>query len=221
MPDRVKLASLSMLVVLIAFTLAPIAKADGWDKETVVTFSNPVEVPGQVLSAGTYVFKLADTQSDRHVVQIFTEDRKLLATILAVPDYRLEPTEKTMISLEERPSGSPEAVGSWFYPGDNHGFKFVYPRSTTQLAANPQPATPAPAPAEATAPPTPPSEREAVVSKAQEEPQVATQETPVQSVESVPASLPKTAGNFMALPLLGFGLLAGGSIILHKVHQRT
>ena len=50
MPDRVKLASLSMLVVLIAFTLAPIAKADGWDKETVVTFSNPVEVPGQVLS---------------------------------------------------------------------------------------------------------------------------------------------------------------------------
>ena len=226
MPDRVKFASLCILVVLVVFMVAPIAKADGWDKETIVTFSNPVEVPGQVLPRGTYVFKLADSQSDRHIVQIFTADhRKLLATILAIPDYRLTPTEKTMVSFEERPSGSPEAVGSWFYPGDNHGFKFVYPRSTTQLAADPQPAIPAAAPAappvEATAPATPPSEREALVGTPQEEVQIVAQATPVQPVQSVPASLPKTAGNFMALPLVGFGLLAGGSIILHKVRQRT
>src|SRR3989454_7915198 len=121
MADRLKFALLSLLVALVTFVAAPSAMADGWDKETVVTFSSPVEVPGQVLLPGTYVFKLADSQSDRGIVQIFSEDHsRLLATILAVPDYRLTPTEKNVISLEERPSGTPEDLHSWFYPGDNY-----------------------------------------------------------------------------------------------------
>src|SRR5438309_2041150 len=86
MADRLKFALLSLLVALVTFVAAPSAMADGWDKETVVTFSSPVEVPGQVLLPGTYVFKLADSQSDRGIVQIFSEDHsRLLATILAVP----------------------------------------------------------------------------------------------------------------------------------------
>ncbi len=55
--DRLKFALLSLLVALVTFVAAPIAKADAWDKETIVTFSSPVEVPGQVLPPGTYVFK--------------------------------------------------------------------------------------------------------------------------------------------------------------------
>lgn len=74
------------------------ANADQWDKKTTVTFSAPVEVPGKVLPAGTYVFKLLDSPSERHIVQIYDADqRKLYATILAVPDYRLKPSDKPVI----------------------------------------------------------------------------------------------------------------------------
>src|SRR5215467_11933562 len=112
------------------------AAADEWDKKTVITFSGPVEIPGQVLPAGTYVFKLADSQSDRHIVQVFSKDEThLYGTILAVPDYRMQPTGKTVISFEERTTGSPEAVRAWFYPGDLYGQEFVYPRArATELA---------------------------------------------------------------------------------------
>lgn len=104
------------------------ATADEWDKKTVVTFNMPVEVPGKILQPGTYVFKLLDSPSDRHIVQIYDADqKKLYATILAVPNYRLKPSDKPVISFEERPSGQPEALRAFFYPGDNFGQEFVYP----------------------------------------------------------------------------------------------
>jgi hypothetical protein len=104
------------------------ANADQWDKKTTVTFSAPVEVPGKVLPAGTYVFKLLDSPSERHIVHIYDADqRKLYATILAVPDYRLKPSDKPIICFDERPSGQPEAIEAFFYPGDNFGQQFVYP----------------------------------------------------------------------------------------------
>jgi hypothetical protein len=116
--------------------LAPQVKGDEYDKKTLLTFSAPVEVPGRVLPAGTYVFKLADSQADRHIVQIFDKDEKqLIATVLAVPDERLEPRGKTVISFDERPSGSPEALRAWFYPGNTIGQEFVYPHSRAKEIA--------------------------------------------------------------------------------------
>ncbi|MGB7468688.1 MAG: LPXTG cell wall anchor domain-containing protein, partial [Candidatus Acidiferrum sp.] len=112
------------------------AKADAWNKATKLTFSGPVEVPGRALPAGTYWFQLMDSSSNRHIVQIWNSDRsQLLATILAIPNYRLRPTGDSVISFAERPSGSPEAIQDWFYPGDNFGQEFVYPKSrATELA---------------------------------------------------------------------------------------
>lgn len=112
------------------------AMAGDWNKKTVVTFSGPVEIPGvhltgwAVLPAGTYVFKILDSQSDRHIVQIFSRDEATVyATILAVPNYRLKATDKTVITFRERPSGEPEALRAWFYPGANWGEEFVYPKA--------------------------------------------------------------------------------------------
>ena len=68
---------------------APSARADEHDKLTYFTFSGPVQIPGQTLAAGTYMFKLADSPSNRHIVQVFNKDgSKLYATILAIPDQR-------------------------------------------------------------------------------------------------------------------------------------
>jgi hypothetical protein len=124
------------LVVLCALSAPSTLMADEWDKATKLTFSEPVEVPGQVLPAGTYWFTLADNESDRNIVQIWNSDRtQLVTTILAIPDYRLQPRGRTVIHFEERPSDQPEAIHSWFYPGDNFGQEFVYPKTrATQLA---------------------------------------------------------------------------------------
>ena len=83
-----------------------------------------------MLPAGTYVFKILDSQSDRHIVQIFSKDEKTIyATILAIPNYRLKATDKTVITFSERPAGQPEALRAWFYPGRNWGEEFVYPKA--------------------------------------------------------------------------------------------
>jgi hypothetical protein len=124
------------LVALSALFMSSNALADSWDKATKLTFSAPVEVPGMALPAGTYWFTLLNNTSNRNIVQIWNADRtQLITTILAIPDYRLRPTGHTVINFAERPAGSPEAVQAWFYPGDNFGQEFVYPKArATQLA---------------------------------------------------------------------------------------
>jgi len=123
-------------LALMGVVIAPAAKADDWNRKTKITFSGPVEIPGvhlkgwAVLPAGTYVFKILDSLSDRHVVQIFNEDESIVyATILAIPNYRLKATDKTVITFSERPAGEPEALRAWFYPGRNFGEEFVYPKA--------------------------------------------------------------------------------------------
>jgi hypothetical protein len=115
-------------VAMLGLAVAPKAAADAWDKKTIVTFSAPVEVPGKVLTPGTYVFNVLDSASNRNILQIYDKDEKHLeATLLAVPDYRLKPAEKPVISFEERPSNTPEALKAFFYPGENYGLELVYP----------------------------------------------------------------------------------------------
>jgi len=109
--------------------LAPGARADEWNKKTILTFSGPVQIPGATLPAGTYVFKLADLQSNRHVVQVFDKDeKKIYGTILAIPDQKLDPSDKPVVMFAERPAGTPQAVKAWFYPGETIGNEFVYPK---------------------------------------------------------------------------------------------
>ena len=110
-----KPAVLCLTVLGIAFS--PSAKADEYNRKTTFTFSGPVEIPGvhlkgyDILPKGTYVFKILNSQSDRHIVQIFSEDEKTVyATILAIPNYRLKATDKTVITFRERPAGEPEAL---------------------------------------------------------------------------------------------------------------
>jgi hypothetical protein len=132
------------LVALFALA-APAAMADEWNRETVVTISAPIEVPGvgqHILPAGTYVFKIFDSMSDRHIVQIFNQDKThVFTTILAIPNFRMKATDKTVITFRERPAGEPEAIRAWFYPGRQWGEEFVYakPRAIQLAAVNNHP----------------------------------------------------------------------------------
>jgi hypothetical protein len=116
-------------LTLLGAALAPGASADEWNKKTVMTFSQPVEIPGQILPAGTYTFVLADSPADRHIVQIFNADgSQIIATVLAINNYRLKPSGDTVVKFAERSGDNPEALKAWFYPGDNFGQEFVYPK---------------------------------------------------------------------------------------------
>jgi hypothetical protein len=137
-----KAATAVSCMALMGAILAPSAKADDWNRKTTITFSGPVEIPGvhltgwAVLPAGTYVFKILDSLSDRHIVQIFNQDETMIyATILAIPNYRLKATDKTVMTFTERPAGEPEALRAWFYPGRNWGEEFVYPKARAMTLA--------------------------------------------------------------------------------------
>jgi hypothetical protein len=115
--------------------LAPGVRADG-NKKTILTFSGPVQIPGATLPAGSYVFKLADLSSNRHVVQVFDKDeKKIYTTILAIPNQRLDASDKPVVLFSERTSGSPQAVKVWYYPGETIGNEFVYPKTQAMRIA--------------------------------------------------------------------------------------
>jgi hypothetical protein len=102
-------------------------RADESDKKTIVTVNEPIQVPGKVLPAGTYVFKLLDS-NNRTLVAIYDADEMhLITTVQGISDVRAETPDKAILQLEERPSGQPHALKAWFYPGDNTGVEFVYP----------------------------------------------------------------------------------------------
>ena len=209
---------LTTAVCLALFCAFPVL-GDQWNKMTKMTFNEAVELPGVVLPPGTYVFKLMDSLSTRHIVQIFNEDQThIYATILAIPDYRLEPKDKTVVRFEERAPNNPQAVRAWFYPGDNFGQEFVYPKArATELAATahvPVPAAevqPTETPEELLKTPViavTPEHKEVEVAEAIETVPVQAEPTPPVSVASAPAAppieeLPKTASFAPLLALAG------------------
>jgi hypothetical protein len=196
-------------------TVLPSARADEWNKKTVVTFSQAVEVPGRILPAGTYTFQLLDSTSDRHIVQIFNADGShIIATILAINNYRLEPTGETVMKFRETPGDAPEALRAWFYPGDNFGQEFVYPKvRAIQLAQTTKEIVPAVAAdtlddsAMKTVPivaVTPEQKEVEVTTVIQTTPPVAAVATPAPAVAvKETEELPQTASSMPLLALLG------------------
>jgi len=216
--DRIKVVAMVFCLCLVVLAVLPSAKADDWNNKTVMTFDEPFEVPGvgaQILPAGTYVFKLVDNGGDRNIVQIFNQaEDHVFTTILAIPNYRLKATGKTVITFRERGEGQPEAIHAWFYPGREWGEEFVYPKTRAlelaKIVNEPVLATPIelPAPVEAlkVAPVIavkPTGEEVAVTEVVQAPP------TEVAAAEPAPAVLPQTASH---LPLVGLvGLLSLGA----------
>lgn len=208
-----------VLCIGLLFVVLP-ATAGQWDKVTKVTFSQPVELPNIVLQPGTYVFRLFDSAADRHVVQVFNADQtKLYATILAIPNERLKRTEKTVMPFEERAPGMPQAMHAWFYPADNFGQEFVYPkaRAAEIATATQEPVlaaeiTPSETPAELMQIPVMtlnPDNKELAKTFIPEPREPITWEVPPLTLPAPePIELPKTASPFPLLALVGLSALA-------------
>jgi hypothetical protein len=126
----------SVLFLLAFLTVLPAAHADQGNQETRVTFSQPVQIPGRVLPAGTYVFVLPEEANDHFQVRIFNADHSLLvATLFTISVDRSKATDNTVFGLAERGSAQPEAIVTWFYPGETTGHEFLYPKPIEQELA--------------------------------------------------------------------------------------
>jgi hypothetical protein len=114
--------------VALAFMLfQPVARADEWNEMTKLKFNRPVELPHVVLPAGSYWFTLANSSSDRNIVEVFSTDWKHeYATLLTIPTYRPHSTDYTVLKFAERRHDLPEALLKWYYPGRLTGQQFVY-----------------------------------------------------------------------------------------------
>ena len=242
-----KAASTVFCMALVGGMFSPSAKADDYDKKTTITFSGPVEIPPvyitgmRILPAGTYVFKLVNSSSNRHIVQIFNKEQtKIIATVLAIPNYRLVPKDKTVITFNEGVKDRPEAIRAWFYPGANWGEEFVYPKAKAVelakvtkapvLALEAEVAVEVAKPEESTivvalqqAPViavAPTGERVELAQVVQSEPapvSIASERAPITTTTE---SLPGTASS---LPLIAFcGLLAlGGAMLTRSIKNRA
>ena len=209
---------------LVGTSFVPRARADAWNKMTYVTVNEPIIAGNKVLPPGTYVWKLMDSQSNRHIVQIFDKDQQhLQQTILAMPNYRLQPSGNSQFAFWETPAGVPKAVRAWFYPGDNFGQEFAFPKKlVAQLAS----AVPAPVPSDyrepepvaAPAPPPPQPEVQPapvpappVAAPAPEPDPAPAVAPPVAQPEPAPVAaprLPHTASSNPLIGLLGLGSLS-------------
>jgi len=229
--DRFKVGAMIFCLALAALAFPAGVKADEWSKITKVTFSAPFEIPGvgaQILPAGTYVFKLLDSASDRHIVQILNERQDhVFSTILAIPNYRLQTTDKTVMAFKERAAGQPEAIRAWFYPGNRSGQEFVYPKKRAlelaKLTNEPVLAMPTELETNLIAP----------IKSADEAPVIALKEAPIEAVkpsgevvamtevvepppvetaavQSAEKRLPKTASQLPLLGLIGLLSIAAG-----------
>lgn len=208
------------------YLLAASAMADSWDKKTILTVSETVSVPGKTLVPGKYVLKLVESQSNRHIVRIMNErEDEVITTVLAIPNWRLKPTGDTQFMFWETPVGNPPALRAWFYPGDNFGQEFAYPKGLAakiaEVTTAPVPAFPfeqVPQEAELATAPVAPVERP-------REPAVVAQAVPppatpaVAAPEPAPAELPKTGSQAPLVALGGFAALALGIALRHVIRS--
>lgn len=203
-------------------------------KRTVITLNEPMIVSGfpQVtLEPGKYVIKLMRHDHDRNIVLFYNEREDHLYTmVLAINNYRLVPKEKTLFQFYETPSGNPIALRAWFFPGDNWGQEFVYPKGLAAkiavAARAPVLATPAETAEEL---PTAPivEEKPVEVAAAPEPvltaPEVEEAAPPAEIAEAAPPvrePVPATASPFYTVGLLGLVTVAAG-YLLRKAGARA
>lgn len=204
--------------------LIPVVNADPVKKATDLTLYRPVEIPGMVLTPGNYVIKVPDPVTHADMVGFYNEDESTLFKLVrTIPSYRLDPADKTIITFEERANGAPDAIKTWFFPGDTWGREFVYEKAKLLTVAEVVAPPPIPAPA-----PLPMPEVVAPEPEAEAAPAVEAAPAPVEIAEAAPTAapeavatapveeLPKTGTALPLVALLGVGSLTLGLVLRRR-----
>ena len=234
--SHIRITSALVTLGLTASLVAPRANADEWNKRTILTVNQTIQVRDTVLEPGQYVLQLLNSSSERHVVQIFNGDQsRIIGTVIAISKQRTQPTGDSQFTFWETPDGSAKAMRAWFYPGDTIGQEFPYPKHSHLVAAVENPA-PSPLPAPEMTPPVPSASAapppavepspEPALEQSAEPAQApapaappAADQTPTGSPDQAqpepaqPAELPKTGSRYPLLGISGLALLAFAGLL--------
>ena len=128
--------SFPAVALLLAFLIVlPNVRADEWNQATLFTFNESVQIPGQVLPPGAYVFELVNN-FNHEIVRISTGDRtNVIALIQARPTQQKGLSGKAAIILAEQGESRPEAIVAWTYAGRVDGHQFLYSKQVQQEVA--------------------------------------------------------------------------------------
>jgi hypothetical protein len=131
-----RIFSLACAVAVFVCLMAAPATAQPLDKRTVFTFSGPITLPGVTLPAGQYLFRLADPNSRRRVVQVLNADgTQPYGLFFTLSAERFEPASTPEVRFMETASGTPAAIKTWWYPGERTGYEFIYPKEQARRLA--------------------------------------------------------------------------------------
>jgi hypothetical protein len=123
-----KLVAFLTLAVL-TLSIGGRAEAQPADYRTYFTFSAPVTLPGVTLPAGKYIFRLADPDSSRKVINVLSADgKKSLAMLHTIPNQAMKAPKDAEIRFMETSAKVPPPVKTWWYAGKAIGYEFIYPR---------------------------------------------------------------------------------------------
>jgi len=118
-----------LTLVVTTLSTAGRAEAQPADYRTYFTFSAPVTLPGITLPAGKYIFRLADPDSSRKVINVLSGDGKQsLAMLHTIPNQAMTPPKDAEIRFMETSAQVPPPIKSWWYAGKAIGYEFIYPR---------------------------------------------------------------------------------------------
>ena len=118
-------------VALLGLVLAPLASAQTWDDKSYLTFSGPVSIPGVTLPAGTYLFRFPSRQTAWSVVQVLSQDRKIVyAMVMTIPTTRFETSHDPEVTFKETRADAPLAIQALFQPHRSTGYEFLYPKAS-------------------------------------------------------------------------------------------
>jgi len=187
---------------------APALRADQY-WTTPWNLSEPTEIPGMTLDPGKYMIKVVDNRETRMIVQITDPDQvKVFATVMAIPNYRPKTAGESEFTYFQRAEGHPQALKSWFYPSNNYGVEFVYPKAEAIQIAQ--------------------ARHEEVYMTESPKPEIRSKvvvltpelkEEPVKVAENKP--LPRTASNLPLLALVGVAALAMAALLRLLSRRRT
>jgi hypothetical protein len=97
-------------------------------RTTYFTFSGSVQLPGVVLPAGTYIFEVANHESQGDIVRVLSRDRRKVH-LMKFTRFVYRPLTgnlKATISLGESPAGTPPPVTAWYPETESRGREFIY-----------------------------------------------------------------------------------------------
>lgn len=114
---------------------ASTARADEWNRRTILTIDQTMVVPGATLTPGSYTFILANPDVSRDVVYILREDGTPVTSAHVTRMQRGNDKRDLAIAVALDETSAAPVMKGWFYPGLMDGFEFVYPHQQARQIA--------------------------------------------------------------------------------------